>query len=824
MPIRADILTQLADVLAELYYDQGSIHTLVVTGGLKPQRIPVYPRADRTWVFVLEEAEDQGRTQAILDRARSEKPVYEPLRLACQAYAEWVAAGRPGQATAYGPAEKPYRLHVPSPPEQFVGRDELVQELADKLCASPNPTLALHGLPGVGKSTLAAVLANDPEVQKHFADGVLWAGLGPSADVMSILAAWGQALGLDVTDQPTPELRAQAVGRVIGSQRLLLVLDDAWEIEPARLLRVGGTNSGHLLTTRDLGLARTFAGRPQAISIPVLEDDPAFLLLQTLAPEACAAGDAVARRLAQSLGGLPLALELVGGFLATPEHSLFPELGSAALGEMADPAQRLQLASVRLGALDGRQVSLQDTITLSLEHLPPSAAETFYALGAFAARPATFNLDAAKAVAQADAATLAKLVARSLVEQAGPEMLAMHQTIADVARTRLPPEAVQRHRDYYLDLVDEDREDWQRIQEIYPQVTQAWAQLGDTTERVFDFVWYLGIYQERQGLWQDKLAWAGRGLEIARAQNLEAEAASMLIHLGYVYNALGEKQQALAYFEQALPLWRQVGDQAGEAGTLHNIGAVYDALGEKQQALAYYEQALPLSRQVGDRSGEAMTLNNIGKVYADLGEKQQALAYYEQALPFRRQMGDRSGEAMTLNNIGGVYHDLGEKQQALAYYEQALPLRRQVGDRSGEATTLNNIGLVYADLGEMQQALAYYEQALPLSRQVGDQSGEATTLNNIGLVYSALGEKQQALAYYEQALPLSRQVGDRWGESITRYNMAMVYQSLDRLAEAEAQLIEVVALDEAIGHPDLDSDRAALEEARAARRAQAPGS
>ena len=77
-------------------------------------------------------------------------------------------------------------------------------------------------------------------------------------------------------------------------------------------------------------------------------------------------------------------------------------------------------------------------------------------------------------------------------------------------------------------------------------------------------------------------------------------------------------------------------------------------------------------------------------------------------------------------------------------------------------------------------------------------------------MYCDLGEKQQALEYYGQALPLSHQVGDRWQESITRYNMAMVFEALGDLAQAEEQLRQVVALDEAIGHPDLESDRAQL--------------
>jgi hypothetical protein len=45
MPIRADILTQLADVLAELYYNQGSIETMATTASLNLARIAFYPRA-----------------------------------------------------------------------------------------------------------------------------------------------------------------------------------------------------------------------------------------------------------------------------------------------------------------------------------------------------------------------------------------------------------------------------------------------------------------------------------------------------------------------------------------------------------------------------------------------------------------------------------------------------------------------------------------------------------------------------------------------------------------------------------------------------------
>jgi len=350
--------------------------------------------------------------------------------------------------------------------------------------------------------------------------------------------------------------------------------------------------------------------------------------------------------------------------------------------------------------------------------------------------------------------------------------------------------------DDYRDLSDNPRVTGER--------SRILADLGDVCAAAQDYSQAMGYYQ--------------RALELQRQGGDHGGEAATLNNLAAMYNALGEKRKALALYELALPLRRQVGNRGGEAVTLNNIGLVYDAMGEKYKALDYYEQALPLRRQVGDRGGEAATLNNIGLVYSALGNNRKALDYYEQALPLSRQVGDRGGEATTLNNIGRIYDALGEKRKALDYYEQALPLQRQVGDRGGEAMTLNNLGGVYDALGEKRKALDYYEQALPLRRQVGDRGGEATTLNNIGAMYTALGDKRKALDFYEQALPLRCQVGDRWGESVTRFNIGMVYEALGDLAKAEEQLALVVALDEAVGHPDLTSDRAALERVRAKHR------
>jgi tetratricopeptide (TPR) repeat protein len=216
-------------------------------------------------------------------------------------------------------------------------------------------------------------------------------------------------------------------------------------------------------------------------------------------------------------------------------------------------------------------------------------------------------------------------------------------------------------------------------------------------------------------------------------------------------------------------------------------------------------------------SERASILADLGHIGAAAQDHRNAAANYERALALYRQLSDQRNEAAILSSLGYVYDALGEKRKALDFYEQALPLRRQVGDRGGEATALSNIGAVYSALGDKRKALDFYEQALPLLRQVGDRGGEATTLNNLGLVYRSLGDMRKALDFYEQAVTILQKVRDRWHESMGRANLAGVYEALGDLAKAEEQLALVVALDEAIGHPDLASDRAALERVQARR-------
>jgi len=198
-------------------------------------------------------------------------------------------------------------------PARFVGREAYVDELAESLCANGSAALPLHGMAGVGKTTLASALAHHKDVLERFTDGVLWGRIGPDSELKTLLEQWARELGTDITDIDDLGTRVRIVCAGINKRRLLVVLDDVWSSETARLLRCGSPQSGYILTTRDASIAQLF--EPDTPPVPILDPEYAHQLVRELVPEAWRTDEASVRALVKSVGGLPLALELLGSYL-----------------------------------------------------------------------------------------------------------------------------------------------------------------------------------------------------------------------------------------------------------------------------------------------------------------------------------------------------------------------------------------------------------------------------------------------------------------------------------------------------------------------------
>ncbi len=123
---------------------------------------------------------------------------------------------------------------------------------------------AVRGLPGVGKTDLLRTTGRDARITAHFDGGVLYAELGPTPSLSSILRRWIAELGYKAPQSDDPETLAAVVRAALHDRRALLILDDVWEssLGATRALRECASPDCRVLaSSRSAQVAREAAAR-----------------------------------------------------------------------------------------------------------------------------------------------------------------------------------------------------------------------------------------------------------------------------------------------------------------------------------------------------------------------------------------------------------------------------------------------------------------------------------------------------------------------------------------------------------------------------------
>lgn len=341
---------------------------------------------------------------------------------------------------------EPHPGSAPLPPSLFVGRDQALREVKQRLIQGSkgagvtSKRVIVRGLAGLGKTSLAARIAHDAEILQSFPDGLLWVALGSEPDVLGNLRAWGRSLGApDSHKWSETEAPARLAALLTGSRRLLIV-DDVWKASNAQPFETGGLSSAMLLTTRDTEVAFALASQHSEVyPLPVLSLESSLELIALLAPDVVRRHRSACADLARMLEGLPLALQVAGRLLNMEETKGLSVMNL--LTQLAKTSKILELEAPP-DLADFRKQTTPTVAALlrkSTDCLRPQLRRYLAFLSEVRAKPAIIDTSDLKEFWDVDdpAPIAGELVARGLLEHTGEGHYQIHYIMLMHAKSLL---------------------------------------------------------------------------------------------------------------------------------------------------------------------------------------------------------------------------------------------------------------------------------------------------------------------------------------------------------------------------------------------------
>ncbi|MGE0884779.1 MAG: tetratricopeptide repeat protein [Blastocatellales bacterium] len=271
-----------------------------------------------------------------------------------------------------------------------------------------------------------------------------------------------------------------------------------------------------------------------------------------------------------------------------------------------------------------------------------------------------------------------------------------------------------------------------------------------------------------------------------------AKAATLMHNFGVVHQDRKNYDEALDYYQQSLKIKEEIGDMAGLAGSLHQIGWVHQDRGNYDVALNYYHRSLKINEEIGDVRGVATSLHHIGWVWQYRGNYDEALDYYQRALKIKEEIGELAVIASSLLNIGVIHHTRRNYDKALDYYQRSLKISEEIGDLGSVADSLHNIGATHRNQGNYNEAMEYYQRSLKIREEIGNVTGISNSLHQIGVVHQDCGNYDEALGYYQRSLKTMEKIGDVGGAASSQGQIGRLLMETEHYAEAFELLRETL--------------------------------
>jgi tetratricopeptide (TPR) repeat protein len=761
-----------------------------------------------------------------------------------EALARSRAAGRNGDAPA--PADGPVAPQAPAAPPlpvsnipirvpaHFMGRDDALAAIAAAFGSGDGrlavAITALHGLRGVGKSTLAAAYA-----ERHRRDYRLawWIGAHEEASLHAGLVGLGIRLGwVDKDQKEEPALTSVMERMRHDGDGLLLIYDNATGADAlVRWLPRGG-GARVIVTSND----HAWRGVAAPVAIDVWSADTgANFLIARAGRSTAERADAVA--LSQALGGLPLAREQAAAwcerrstsfaaylkrFEATPARFLddarhapadYGRTVAKTFAVAIDEAARLHPAAEPL--IVHAAMLAPDPIPLFLfaeahdkfdEPLRTALAydgldEAVAALRAFALVDRETIADERDAAVTTDAIRLHRLVRKVAAQRGGGQAEPMRQVLAAALAAVYPDDAC------------DNPASWRRCAPLTPHLLSicrvetaddaANVRCADLLDRAGSYFYRRAAYVEARPLFERSLAIREKTLgpehpDTAKGLN------GLAVLLVDQFDFVGARQLV----ERALAINENVqGPEHPDTTTnLDNLAFLLQAQGDLVGGRLLYERALTIREKVlgPEHPDTATSLNTLAFLLENQGDLVGARLLYERALTIREKVlgPEHPDTATSLSTLAFLLENQGDLVGARQLVERALTINENVqGPAHPDTTTnLNHLAFLLQSQGDLVGARLLYERALSIREEVlgPEHPDTAASVNMLAFLLQSQGDLAGARLLYERALSIREKVlgPEHPRTANTLNNLARVLSQTGDTDDAKALFKRAIAIGE----------------------------
>mgnify|MGYP001794585091 CR=1 FL=1 len=309
----------------------------------------------------------------------------------------------------------------------------------------------------------------------------------------------------------------------------------------------------------------------------------------------------------------------------------------------------------------------------------------------------------------------------------------------------------------------------------------------------------IGSFYLVEGLYESAELWLDRSINACKLLSLENKVS--MIHslnaLAMLYVNQGKYSEAESLFDKLFTIAKTFPpeEDLNIDTCWDNLALLYQYQGREKEAGSLLSKSLGTVQdiEVADSPILARRKNNLAHYYMTIGKYEEALPLFIESLEMRQRLfkgEDHPDIAISLDNLGLLYYYLRKPEQAEPISYQALEMRKRLFDKNHPdiARSSHNLGLIYSYLRKPEQAKPLFIKSLQINKaNFGEAHPDiATSMDSLSNIYKFQGNWKEAEYLCSKSLEMRQRLfkEDHPSKARNLMNLALLYELIWGLEEA----------------------------------------
>ncbi len=293
-----------------------------------------------------------------------------------------------------------------------------------------------------------------------------------------------------------------------------------------------------------------------------------------------------------------------------------------------------------------------------------------------------------------------------------------------------------------------------------------------------------------RGDWKEAETLYGRVAREAKRLEVSRVLAAALRLQGELLLKRGDYSRAESELGKSLKLYAKMKDRNGQAVVHYSLGFIRNRKGELMEAYRSFRRGMRLLEADGDPSIRAKILYGFGVNYGQRGNHKKAVSYKLRARANFEELRDLRWLAKVYIGLGVSYDEMGDTGRGERYTRKAIEYARLIGDQRILAYALQDLAGEHMGRGDLDQADEAVQEASSIFQRIGEKRKIGWSSLYEGSIAYLRGQGEEAEHAWKTGLSLLHELTDLRGVALFELTIAGYYFENGDFVSGEGHLKE----------------------------------